>query len=261
MSLPKVVSEARGGLSLPGRRCSPEEKRDDQGARRQLVTKRHASCPMVEITKDYGFEGPDGRASLLDLFEGRRQLVVGHFMFDPDWEDGCPSCTAGADEIAGGLLEHLHSRDTTFAYVSRAPIAKIEKYKAKRGWTFPWYSSFGSDFNYDFHVTLDESRSQSRSNTTTGRSRVRADGLAGLRRGRWPGPSKNWARSYARSCVSATGSSTPRAGYRMRRHSRRSAAPTTCSTRPRSGARRGLGRRRFHVVPWRAAPAPFRFLE
>ena len=78
-------------------------------------------------------------------------------MFNPDWEDGCPSCTAGADEIADGLLEHLHARDTTFAYVSRAPIAKIERYKAKRGWTFPWYSSFGSDFNYDFHVTLDES--------------------------------------------------------------------------------------------------------
>ena len=125
-------------------------------ARDALATKRR-ELPMVEITKDYGFEGPDGKASLLDLFEGRRQLIVGHFMFNPDWEDGCPSCTAGADEIADGLLEHLHARDTTFAYVSRAPIAKIERYKAKRGWTFPWYSSFGSDFNYDFHVTLDES--------------------------------------------------------------------------------------------------------
>jgi predicted dithiol-disulfide oxidoreductase (DUF899 family) len=83
--------------------------------------------------------------------------MVGHFMFEPEWEDGCPSCSAGADEIADGLLEHLHIRDTTLAYVSRAPIDRIETYKAKKGWTFPWYSSFGSDFNYDFHVTIDES--------------------------------------------------------------------------------------------------------
>jgi predicted dithiol-disulfide oxidoreductase (DUF899 family) len=111
---------------------------------------------MVKIEKTYVFEGPDGKASLLDLFEGRRQLIVRHFMFDPEWEDGCPSCTAGADEVCDGLLDHLHTRDTTFAVVSRAPLEKIETYKAKRGWSFPWYSSFGNDFNYDFHVTLDE---------------------------------------------------------------------------------------------------------
>jgi predicted dithiol-disulfide oxidoreductase (DUF899 family) len=78
-------------------------------------------------------------------------------MFDPSWDKGCPSCSAGADEIADGLLEHLHVRDTTFVHVSRAPLDKIEAYKASKGWTFPWYSSYGSDFNYDFHVTLDES--------------------------------------------------------------------------------------------------------
>ena len=78
-------------------------------------------------------------------------------MFDPGWEDGCPSCSAGADEMSDGLLEHLPSRDTTFAYVSRAPLEKIEDYKARKGWTFPWYSSYGSEFNYDFHVTIDES--------------------------------------------------------------------------------------------------------
>jgi predicted dithiol-disulfide oxidoreductase (DUF899 family) len=83
--------------------------------------------------------------------------MVGHFMFEPEWDDGCPSCTAGADEMSDGLLDHLHTRDTTFAYVSRAPIEKITDYKTRKGWTFPWYSSFGSDFNYDFHVTLDES--------------------------------------------------------------------------------------------------------
>ena len=112
---------------------------------------------MVRIEKDYVFEGPEGKASLVDLFEGRLQLIVGHFMFDPSWEDGCPSCSAGADEVSQGLLDHLYARDTTLAYISRAPLAKLEAYRARKGWTFPWYSSHGSDFNYDFHVTLDES--------------------------------------------------------------------------------------------------------
>ncbi|MGH3146229.1 MAG: DUF899 domain-containing protein, partial [Rubrobacter sp.] len=113
--------------------------------------------PMVRIEKDYVFDGPDGKASLLDLFEGHRQLILGHFMFSPDWDEGCPRCSAGADEISGGLLDHLHVRDTTFVYVSRAPLQKIEAYKARKGWTFPWYSSYGGDFNYDFDVTVDES--------------------------------------------------------------------------------------------------------
>ena len=112
---------------------------------------------MVEIDKDYVFEGPEGKLGLIDMFDGRRQLILGHFMFDPSWEDGCPSCSAGADEVSKGLLDHLHARDTTLVYVSRAPLEKIERYKAKKGWTFPWYSSHGSDFNYDFHVTLDPS--------------------------------------------------------------------------------------------------------
>ncbi len=112
---------------------------------------------MVRIEKDYVFEGPNGEAGLLDLFDGRRQLIVRHFMFDPTWDDGCPSCSAGADEIPAGLLAHLHTRDTSFVVVSRAPLTRIEAYKARKGWTFPWYSSYGSAFNYDFHVTLDES--------------------------------------------------------------------------------------------------------
>jgi predicted dithiol-disulfide oxidoreductase (DUF899 family) len=83
--------------------------------------------------------------------------MVSHFMFNPEWDDGCPSCTAGADERAPALYEHLNVRDTSLVYVSRAPLAKIDNYKLRKGWTFPWYSSFGSDFNYDFHVTMDES--------------------------------------------------------------------------------------------------------
>ena len=94
---------------------------------------------------------------LLDLFEGRRQLFMQHFMFDPSWDDGCPSCSADADEISAGLLAHLHVRDTTFAAVSRAPLAKLDDYRRGKGWSFPWYSSAGSDFNYDFHATIDES--------------------------------------------------------------------------------------------------------
>jgi predicted dithiol-disulfide oxidoreductase (DUF899 family) len=153
MSLPQVVSREEWVTARKALLAKEKEltrKRDALNTERRLL-------PMVKIEKDYVFEGPDGKASLLDMFEGRRQLIVRHFMFDPSWEDGCPSCTAGADEICDGLLNHLQTRDTSFAVVSRAPLAKIEVYKAKRGWTFPWYSSFGSDFNYDFHVTLDES--------------------------------------------------------------------------------------------------------
>ena len=87
---------------------------------------------MVKVEQDYGFDGPDGHVSLFDLFDGHRQLIVQHFMFDPEWDEGCPSCTAAADEISAGLLAHLRSRDTAFVVVSRAPIEKIERYKAAR---------------------------------------------------------------------------------------------------------------------------------
>ena len=124
---------------------------------RDALNVERRELPMVEIEKGYRFEGPAGEVSLLEIFEGRPQLIVGHFMFDPGWEDGCPSCSAGADEVSNGLMEHLHNRGTTLAYVSRAPLEKLERYKAKKGWTFPWYSSYGSDFNYDFEVTIDSS--------------------------------------------------------------------------------------------------------
>jgi predicted dithiol-disulfide oxidoreductase (DUF899 family) len=153
MGLPAVVSPAEwlaARKELLAKEKAFTRQRDALNAERRRL-------PMVRVDKEYVFEGPEGKASLLDLFEGRRQLIVGHFMFDPSWDDGCPSCSAGAAEIAEGLLEHLHTRDTTLAYVSRAPLTKIERYKARKGWTFPWYSSYGSDFNYDFHVTLDES--------------------------------------------------------------------------------------------------------
>jgi predicted dithiol-disulfide oxidoreductase (DUF899 family) len=152
-NLPQVVSRDEW---LAARKELLAREKELTRARDALNAERRR-LPMVRIEKEYVFEGPDGEATLLDLFDGRRQLIVGHFMFDPSWDEGCSSCSAGADEISNGLLKHLHTRDTTFVYVSRAPLAKIEEYRASKGWTFPWYSSYGSDFNYDFHVTLDES--------------------------------------------------------------------------------------------------------
>jgi predicted dithiol-disulfide oxidoreductase (DUF899 family) len=153
MSLPKIVSRDEW---LAARKALLVKEKELTRARDALNAERRR-LPMVEIDKPYVFTGPDGEASLLDLFGGRRQLILGHFMFDPRWEDGCPSCSAGADEVSRGLIEHLHTRDTELVYVSRAPIEKLERWKAKKGWFFPWYSSYGSDFNYDFHATLDES--------------------------------------------------------------------------------------------------------
>jgi predicted dithiol-disulfide oxidoreductase (DUF899 family) len=106
--------------------------------------------PMVRIEKDYVFEAPAGKVRLLDLFQGRRQLLLYHFMFGPTREAGCPGCSWFVDQI--GHLAHLNARDTSFALVARAPIARIEAYRQRMGWTVPWVSSFGTDFNPDFGV-------------------------------------------------------------------------------------------------------------
>jgi predicted dithiol-disulfide oxidoreductase (DUF899 family) len=118
------------------------------------VNAERRRLPMVKIQKDYLFDGPEGKRSLADLFDGRRQLIVYHFMFDPEWDKGCPGCTGYVDAL--GDLSMLKDRDTTFVLISRAPLAKLEAYKALKGWSVPWFSSFGNDFNYDFHVTMDE---------------------------------------------------------------------------------------------------------
>jgi predicted dithiol-disulfide oxidoreductase (DUF899 family) len=114
---------------------------------------------MVRTEKDHVFEGPNGRLTLGDLFEGKRQLLVYHFMFDPEWDEGCRSCSFVADNFASGLAR-LAAYDTSFVVISRAPIAKIERFKKRMGWDFPWLSSFGTDFNYDFQVTLDENHTE-----------------------------------------------------------------------------------------------------
>src|ERR1700730_16060539 len=118
----KELNKHYGGLNADGRRL-----------------------PMVKIDKDYFFEGPNGKPTLKDLFEGRRQLIVYHFMFDPTWDKGCTGCAGLVDAL--GDLSLLKNRDTTFVVVSRAPLAKLEAYKAQKGWSIAWFSSFGSDFN------------------------------------------------------------------------------------------------------------------
>jgi predicted dithiol-disulfide oxidoreductase (DUF899 family) len=121
---------------------------------RDRVNAERRRLPMVKIEKNYVFDTPEGKRSLRDIFEGRRQLIVYHFMFDPAWEKGCPGCTYYAGSL--GDLSRLYERDVSFALISRAPLAKLEAYKAQKGWSVPWFSSMGNDFNYDFHVTLDD---------------------------------------------------------------------------------------------------------
>ena len=126
--------------------------------RSDRVNAERRRLPMVRIEKDYVFGGADGKQGLADLFGDSRQLIVYHFMFDPEWEDGCQGCTGYVNAL--GDLSMLNERDTSFALISRAPLAKLEAYKARKDWSLPWYSSFGSDFNYDFHVTLEGGEAQ-----------------------------------------------------------------------------------------------------
>lgn len=154
MSLPQVATRAEWLVARKELLANEKELT----RQRDALNVERRNLPMVEVEKEYGFDSPNGTVRLIDLFEGRAQLIIYHFMFHPEWEEGCSSCTAGTDEISAGFLEHLHTRDTTFAMVSRAPLSKLQRWKAKRGWDLPWYSSDGSDFNYDFGVTIDASR-------------------------------------------------------------------------------------------------------
>jgi predicted dithiol-disulfide oxidoreductase (DUF899 family) len=124
-------------------------------ARDALAAERRR-LPMVRIEKDYVFEGPGGKARFVDFFDGRRQMLLYHFMFGPNQEVGCDGCSMVVDQI--GHLAHLHARDTSFVIVSRAPIAKIEDYRKRMGWTIPWFSSFATDFNHDFGVGPEQPR-------------------------------------------------------------------------------------------------------
>ncbi|MGH8100780.1 MAG: DUF899 family protein, partial [Chthoniobacterales bacterium] len=115
------------------------------------LARRRQELPWIKIDNEYRFETDEGKASLADLFKGRSQLLVYHFMFGPDYESGCPSCSAIADGFNG-----IASHDVMLWAVSRAPLTKLQGYKRRMGWTFPWASSFGSDFNFDFNVSFTE---------------------------------------------------------------------------------------------------------
>ena len=147
MKNPEIVSEADWQAA---HEALLAEEKEATRARDAFAAKRRR-LPMAAIEKDYVFAGPDGKASLLDLFAGRRQLLLYHFMFGPSEDVGCPGCSMFVDQI--GHLAHLHARNTSFALVSRAPIAKLEAYRERMGWTIPWYSSSESDFNVDFGVS------------------------------------------------------------------------------------------------------------
>jgi predicted dithiol-disulfide oxidoreductase (DUF899 family) len=153
MNLPQIVSPAEwreASEKLLVKEKVATRERDALAAERRRL-------PMVRIEKDYVFEGPDGKASLLALFQDRRQLILYHFMFAPGVEGwpaaGCPGCSLVVDNI--GHLSHLHARDTSLVVVSRAPLANIESYKKRMGWAVPWFSSAGTDFNVDFGLTTD----------------------------------------------------------------------------------------------------------
>lgn len=122
---------------------------------RDELSRQRRELPWVKVEKSYLFEGPAGKETLADLFNGRSQLIVYHFMFGPEWKEGCPSCSFLSDHIDGTLV-HLAHRDVTLVVVSRAPYSRIEEFKRRMGWRFKWMSSNGTDFNYDFHVSYTE---------------------------------------------------------------------------------------------------------
>jgi predicted dithiol-disulfide oxidoreductase (DUF899 family) len=153
----RVVS---GDQWLAERKALLARERELTHLRDQIARERRA-LPWVRIDKVYTFDAPEGARTLGDLFAGRRQLMVQHFMLGPGWEQGCPSCSFMADHT-DGMNVHLAHRDVTFVAISRAPLAEIERFRRRMGWQFKWVSSFGSDFNHDFHVsfTPEEAKAQ-----------------------------------------------------------------------------------------------------
>jgi predicted dithiol-disulfide oxidoreductase (DUF899 family) len=144
-----VVSPAQW---IEARRALLAEEKAWMRERDRLSEKRRA-LPWVRVDKDYVFAGVDGPVSLTELFDGRSQLVVYHFMFGPDWQEGCPGCSLLSDQVDGARL-HFEHNDLSFVAVSRGPIAKLVAYRQRMGWTFRWVSSAENDFNFDYHVAF-----------------------------------------------------------------------------------------------------------
>jgi predicted dithiol-disulfide oxidoreductase (DUF899 family) len=146
---PKIVSREEW---LAARKALLAKEKELTRRRDELAKERRA-LPWVKVEKNYVFDSPSGKKTLADLFEGRSQLIIYHFMFGPEWNEGCPSCSFLMDHT-DGTLAHLAQRDVSFAAVSRAPIAKIEAFKKRLGWRFPWVSSHGTDFNFDYQASF-----------------------------------------------------------------------------------------------------------
>jgi predicted dithiol-disulfide oxidoreductase (DUF899 family) len=146
---PRIAAPAEW---LTARKALLKKEKELTHLRDALAAERQA-LPWVRVEKNYLFDTPAGKKSLADLFDGRSQLAIYHFMFGPDWAEGCPSCSMVADGI-DGALPHLLQRDVTFSAISRAPLPKIESFKSRMGWRFPWASSFGNTFNPDFRVSF-----------------------------------------------------------------------------------------------------------
>jgi predicted dithiol-disulfide oxidoreductase (DUF899 family) len=128
-------------------------KEKDFTRQRDALSAQRRKLPWVRVEKDYVFDAPGGKKTLAELFGGKSQLIVYHFMFGPGWEEGCPSCSYMSDHF-DGMLVHLAHRDVTLMAVSRAPLPQIETFKKRMGWRFPWVSSYGSDFNYDYQASF-----------------------------------------------------------------------------------------------------------
>ncbi len=147
--LPKVVSRAEWLTA----RTEHLRKEKDLTRQSDELARQRRELPWVRIDKNYVFDTPSGRKALADLFEGRSQLIVFHFMFGPGWKEGCVGCSFTMDHIDGTVV-HLEHHDVSFVAVSRAPLAELTAYQKRMGWNFKWFSSFGSDFNYDYHVSF-----------------------------------------------------------------------------------------------------------
>lgn len=152
---------------------------------RDALSAERRTLPLVKVEKNYIFDGPSGKVTLQDLFGSQAQLIVYHFMFDPAWEQGCSGCSYFMDNLSGGLV-HLGARQTAFTAVSRAPLAKLEAFKNRMGWSFPWVSSFSNDFNRDFQVTLDPDHPGYEYNYASAESLIAAGKLC-TPRGEMPG--------------------------------------------------------------------------
>ncbi|WP_437751834.1 DUF899 domain-containing protein [Sorangium sp. So ce1389] len=181
MSRPRVASREEWLAA----RLALLEREKEHDRRRDALSAARRELPWVKVEEAYVFDGPSGKVTLRDLFGARRQLIVYHFMFDPSWEQGCKSCSYVVDNIQGGHV-HLAARDTAYCAVSRAPLAKIEAFKSRMGWTIPWVSSNESRFNFDYGVSFPEE------------ARARGDIEYNFQKGSFPHPEAPGVSVFAR---------------------------------------------------------------